>query len=357
MKIRQIILTILFCCAYIISFSQHKPIRRVYMWDVTLSMQGKAGCPNIWGTVKDQLVKDINLITDPNVEIVVIPFQHRALHEYMQVVYATTAGKQKIVKFIEDFQIPLMWIGTASVGREVDSGERGKTTMTALYEPLNFCMEKVITPDKQNYLEFMTDGVSDFPEDAKKFNQMVQKFCDIAVEKELYLLYVMLTEQAANVNIKQDTICSRFVVIPPDSDGLKITMIDLLPPTETFFNTHDDYKKKMSLKFVSSSSSELKSGYKVHVKSDYNPFFDVDQICEVSTADNTITFTPHFKIGPDEMRNIILNDGLSEVALRISPTPQMKESYEYRLVCLPDNTEVKVKLITIAEKKVTITWE
>ncbi len=356
MKIKQIVLTLLLCSVCIVSFAQPKPVRRVYMWDVTLSMQGRAGCPNIWNKVKTKLIDEINLISDPNVEIVLIPFQHRALSEHMQVVYATNEGKHKLVKFIEDYKIPYMWVGTAAAGKEVAPGEKGKTTMTALYEPLNFCMENIIKDDKYNYLEFMTDGVSDFPEDAARFNKMVQKFCSIAEQKELYLLYVMLTEQAANVNIKQDTICSRFVLVKPDYD-IVINVIDLRTPEELLFNTHDDYKKDLTLKFVASSSSPLKPGYKVHVKADSNPFFEIDEVCEVSTADNTIVFTPKFKMTPDEMRAVILAEGWEKVSLRISATPQMKESFDYKLICLPDNSEVKIKLLTIAEKKVTISWE
>lgn len=355
MKIKQIVLTLLLCSVCVASFAQRKPVRRVYMWDVTLSMQGRAGCPNIWNTVKEKLINEINLISDPAVEIVLIPFQHRALHEHMQVVDATNDGKQKLVKFIQDYKIPLMWVGTAANGKEVAPGEKGKTTMTAHYAPLDFCINNVITPDRQNYLEFMTDGVSDFPEDAANFNRMVDEFCNIATEKELYLLYVMLNEQA-KVNIKQDTICSRIVFIP-NSEDLVISFVDLQVPEEILFNTHDDYQKDMSIKFLTSSSSVLKSGYKVHVKADENPFFDVDQICEVSTSDNSITFTPKFKMKPDDMRNVILHEGLESISLRISPTADMKDKFEYNFICLYDNSEVKVKLITIAEKKVSISWE
>lgn len=326
------------------------------MWDVTLSMQGKAGCPNIWGTVKDKLVNEINLITDPNVEIVLIPFQHRALHEHMQIVTATSEGKQTLINFIKNFQIPLMWVGTSENGKEVAPGEKGKTTMTALYEPLSFCIDKVITPDRQNYLEFMTDGVSDFPKDAAKFNQMVKQFCDVAEEKELYLLYVMLTEQASRVNINQGTICSRIIFIEPDEE-LVISFVDLQTPDEIMFNTHDDYQKDMNVKFATTSSTMLKPGYKVHIKSDANPFFDVDQICEVSSIDNSISFTPKFKMTPDDMRAVILRDGLESVSLRVMPTPEMKDNFDYKFICLPDNSEVKVRLITRAEKKVTISWE
>ena len=54
---------------------QFKDVRQTYLWDVTLSMKGYNGAPDIYSKVVEVMVKDIQSITNERTEIVVIPFQ------------------------------------------------------------------------------------------------------------------------------------------------------------------------------------------------------------------------------------------------------------------------------------------
>ena len=59
---RFFISLIAFVC-FTLAFAQSenvKDVRQTYLWDVTLSMQGKApGAPDIWDQVKDAIIADI----------------------------------------------------------------------------------------------------------------------------------------------------------------------------------------------------------------------------------------------------------------------------------------------------------
>ncbi len=80
---------------------QVKDTRQIYLWDVTLSMKGKAaGCPDIWDKVKVAMIDDIMQISDERTEIVVIPFQHKALETWTEI--ATPAGKAELVNRIKN---------------------------------------------------------------------------------------------------------------------------------------------------------------------------------------------------------------------------------------------------------------
>lgn len=71
-----------------------KKERRIYLWDVTMSMQGYGRCNNIWNDVKTKLIKDIDGIMDPETEIILLPFQHKIIDSIT--VTATAAGKNAI---------------------------------------------------------------------------------------------------------------------------------------------------------------------------------------------------------------------------------------------------------------------
>ena len=330
-------------------------IRRVYMWDVTLSMTGKAGCPDIWQPVKEALIQEINLISDPSVEIVVIPFQHRALNEQMQREYATADGKSKLVSFIRGYQLPRTWTGNAAAGYE--DFENGKTTMTALYAPLKYCLDNIITPDKTNFLEFMTDGVSDFENDKEQFEELVRNWCSMAEGKNLYAFYVMLTPQARNDQIKSVNQCERLKMVDPTDGPVVISLQELTPPEKISFNTHDDYGKSFTLKLSSSTSAVLNKGYKVRVTSNENPFICVDEVCEVASADLSISFTPDFKASADELRSLKNSGNMTPVVLNIAPAEDMKDNLDHALVFMQDGAHTLVDVIAAAEKKVTIRWE
>ena len=330
-------------------------LRRVYLWDVTLSMTGRAGCPNIWNTVKERLIEEINLIADPSVEIVVIPFQHRALHEQKVTAYANVDGKKKLIDFIRNYNLPRMWVGDSKTGSEATDGN-GKTTMTALYAPLKYCLDNVITPDKENILELMTDGVSDFTKDGEDFITLLSKMCDIAVEKRLYTFYVMLTPKAINQKVKTLKTCPRLIIVSPKQD-IDINIQELTPISNLVLNTHDDYGKSVSLRFTSSSSAVLKPGYKVRVMSNENPYLSVDAECEVSPVDLSIKFTPQYKGTPDELRALINSGDRTPIILSFSPTDDMKNNLDHSLVLMKQGAHTDVQIIGAPEKKVTIRWE
>ena len=75
---------------------QFKDVRQTYLWDVTLSMKGYNGAPDIYSKVVDVMVKDIESITDERTEIVVIPFQDTQYCEVWRE-FATPQGKAAII--------------------------------------------------------------------------------------------------------------------------------------------------------------------------------------------------------------------------------------------------------------------
>lgn len=333
-----------------------KPQRKVYLWDVTLSMKGAGGCPNIWNDVKEGLIKDIKSVTDPQMEIVILPFQHRILEKVSD--YATAEGKQRLVDFVKNYDLPKMWNGSASNGSEAADG-RGKTTMTKLYAPLRECLETVITSDKIDILVFFTDGRSDFPDDGNAFENFVRdEWCQIAVEKDIYAYYVMLTPQAANANLKADCDGNRFIPVDPKPNGgYDISTVFLTPAKEVCYNVKDDYGKDIVVKFSDKSSVPIEQGFVIHVESDpENPYFNINQDVVLDSEHKTISIRPELKMTSEEMRNHVFELEGNKDCLYLSFALGEGMDKKYNMVNV-SNGKTRVELVGTDERTLKLEWK
>ena len=222
-----LILLAMTCCVSAFSQSANvKDVRQTYLWDVTLSMQGKAGGPNIWEQVKTAIITDIQQISDDRTEIVVVPFQHKALDEWRQP--ATEAGKAALIAKIKAYKIPLFPFN----GR--------MTTMTCLYEPLQYVVDKVLNPDKVDILKLMTDGIPDEHQD--EYEALLSRWCQIAKEKDAYGFYIMLTSEAAAGRTVLEKInpCRFDAIDVTELNGTNVSLLMLTPQQSLAFNVREE---------------------------------------------------------------------------------------------------------------------
>ena len=83
----------------------------------------------------------------------------------------------------------------------------------------------------------------------------------------------------------------------------------------------------------------------------------MDEVCEVASADLSISFTPDFKASADELRSLKNSGNMTPVVLNIAPAEDMKDNLDHALVFMQDGAHTLVDVIAAAEKKVTIRWE
>ncbi|MBR3031310.1 MAG: hypothetical protein IKH93_09220 [Bacteroidales bacterium] len=310
MKRALLTLTVIF--ASTLAFAQSgnvKDVRQTYLWDVTLSMQGKApGAPDIWDQVKEAIIDDIQQISDDRTEIVVIPFQHKALDEWRQP--ATAAGKAALVARIKAYKIPLHNLG-------------GKmTTMTCLYEPLQYVVDKVLSPDKVDVLKLMTDGIPD--EHQAEYEALLGRWCQIAKEKDAYGFYIMLTSQAVEGKTVLEKIdpCRFEAIDVAKLGGTDVSLLMLTPQQNIAFNVREDYGEEITIKYAHSGSGKLESGYKVHVYSYENSYVQVDQVVELKD-DYTVTVKAQYMMSKTEMIETLSIEENERVFLYSEPADGM----------------------------------
>ena len=158
---------LLLCVIFVLSIevmaqqSRFKNERRIYLWDVTLSMKGYKGkTPDIYDKVVSALAMDINSIDDEQTEIWVLPFQTSIIERWSA--NATIFGKKDIIGKIKAFNDTTV-------------------TNTNITVPMQDVMKTYIKADKRNVLILLTDG----EQNAKNYPLetllgVINKWCDFA---------------------------------------------------------------------------------------------------------------------------------------------------------------------------------
>ena len=333
------LLTLVALLGFTLAFAQSgnvKDVRQTYLWDVTLSMQGKApGAPDIWEQVKEAIINDIQLISDDRTEIVVIPFQHKALVEWREP--ATAAGKAKLIAKIKGYKIPLF-----------DFGGR-KTTMTCLYEPLQYVVDKVLTTDKVDILKLMTDGIPD--EHQAEYEALLGRWCQIAKQKDAYGFYIMLTSQAAAGKTVLEKIdpCRFGVVDVSELENTQVSTVLLTAQQTIAFNVREDYGKDITIKFAHNGSTEFQEGYMVHVYTYENSYIQIDQMVELR-RDYTVTVKAQYLMSQSEMMSTLSREENEKVFVASEPGDGM-DQFPFAMTQMMD-TPTAVEMINKPEKTV-----
>jgi hypothetical protein len=267
-KMRIATLLLMLFVSFQVIQARSKGERRIYLWDVTLSMKGYGGAENIYDKVRDDLKKAINDLHDETTEITVILFQHKILDEWQ--VNATVSGKKDILN-------------------KIDKYSNNDTTRTNICQPLEYVLNKKIAEGKVNVLYLMTDGLHNESPKQDLIN-LLQKWCSrYAGNNDVFAFYVMLTEAAVDTDISNIIKnCQGFELVSP---GHSLHFLDLLPTSDEIrYNLKDDGGKPVTVNFTSVQSiSEYPENIKIHVKTgDSNPYININEV--VSLTDRKISF-------------------------------------------------------------------
>ena len=168
----------LFVTSQILSAQAPKTEKRIYLLDLTGSMEGRGSVhtPNILQTVKDNLAATIENIDDPNTEIVIIPFTnvpHNAIEGVASIKDSLITQIQKLGVRSGDTNIADAW----SEGI------------------------KNLDNSKINYLFLLTDGLHNTGPSKQVLFERLRKWGETAPGNNEYAFYVMLTPNAKETEI------------------------------------------------------------------------------------------------------------------------------------------------------------
>ena len=320
-------LLLLFCVMFVLSIdvmaqqNRFKNERRIYLWDVTLSMKGYKGkTPDIYDKVVSALEKDINSIIDEQTEIWVLPFQTSVIERWN--VNATNSGKKAIVDKIKAF-------------------EDTTVTNTNITVPMLDVMKTYIKADKRNVLILLTDG----EQNAKNYPletllDVINKWCDFAEKNDAHAFYVMLTQFAKNNRLIEaiDSSCRMY-----KSEGTTFNFVELLPQSNYKYNIKDDADKKISINVDCKKRVVIPEDLKVRCYCDSNPYVEVDEVAAIKNG--VLEFGLKQKQNYDSLKQALPVDTNEIITLHF----EIENKELYPLVTLL-NKECSLELINKPEK-------
>lgn len=335
--------------------AEFKKDRFIYLWDVTHSMQGKGfqdpktGKWNayrkeadIYDQVVDEIVRDINSITDETAEIIVIPFQSSAQGSYRgdknPWIYRTASGpnKQELIEKIRSSKKD--WLTYRHENTDV-------------VPALSYVINSVISEDRVDYLKILTDGKMS---DTEGLRKLMNQWCDIARKKnDMHAFYITLNDEAAEsikaiINDAQNQKCEFIDIIPPGPNPLAFYQV--IPYPAIAVNANDQLASdspSVTAQLQVKGPGKLPESFKVKFESDENPFLTVDATCAVK--ENSFNVPLSFKMDLDGVKRSFKNN--------------MKYPIKVHMTVVDgDNVYLMEDVITLyltvkKEKKMTISWE
>ncbi len=249
-KITLLLLTIL-CCSQSLPAQTTSTIdieRRIYLWDVTLSMRGynngwnKVESLDIYDSVLQYIINDINNISDPNTEIYVCPFQDK---NGVLAVYkgnASQTGKDAIFAQMKTHDF-------------CDWGDANDVSYTDIIGAFRYAKDNLMDKNnRSNLLLIYTDGSQNINGNTQNLIDEIKKWGEFANKHNAYAIYYMLKEDPNTPKIKE-TIdkTHRIDGVPP---GTRLKEHFTLEPSQIVTaNIKED--KSVRIKFSQNSSKQI----------------------------------------------------------------------------------------------------
>ena len=151
--------------------------KRIYLVDLTRSMEGYNGAEDIFDKVKEQLKSAISTMTDTTSEIVIVPFTDKSHELYIDKI----ANKKSILDYIANLKTRP---GNTNI---LDAWRKG---------------ESVLDSAKINYMFMLTDGVHNTGESVDSLYSTLSNWHSMTQGKYQFAFYVLLSPSA-----KEQEIC------------------------------------------------------------------------------------------------------------------------------------------------------
>ncbi len=329
-----------------------KKDRYIYLWDVTVSMQGKVWNSasnkydyekesDIYDQVVEEIIRDINSITDETTEIVVIPFQSASAGSYQSTkdpwICKTASGpnKQALIERIRASKKD--WLKYA----------HGNTDVVPA---LSYVIHSVISDDRIDYLKILTDGKM---ADMDGLRKLMAQWCQLASQKKgMHAFYISLNQEASEsiqaiIRDAQQQDC--FKIRKPGPEPL--AFFQVIPYPSIPVNCNDQLSSgspAVNVQLQVKGPGKLPDSFKVRFQAQENPLVDVDNRI-VQVKDNAFVLPLKFKTDMSGLKGAIAT-GMKY------PVPVNMTVVDGDNVYLLENT-VTLYLTVERQKKMTIRWE
>ena len=235
------ILVVLFTIPTYSQQSKFKDRKNIYLLDVTLSMFGYNGAPDIFVPVRDELIKSIDAVQNPNTEIVVVTFQDKILETWTE--NATRDGKGRIIDSLK--------------GIKEEDLDTTNTNIHCAWEK----GRELVDSDKLNVIYLLTDGVHNMCSPSKDvlYNE-VEYWGDFSNDKDAYAFLVELVDKARDDKLREIVNSTQKAQVISDMNFYVFSIKD----NEPIVNLHEDLK--FELDFIGDRIDEIPNDIEITIK-------------------------------------------------------------------------------------------
>ena len=243
--------------------------KRIYLIDLTRSMEGYNGSENIFGTVKVQLKDAIQSINDTTTEIVLIPFTDKPLG----MINKNIADREELLQYIDDL-----------------SPKKGDTNILSAWQR----GVEQLDSTKVNYMFMLTDGIHNTGEPIDSLYGALQDWHGIAKDKYQFAFYVLLSQNAREQGICDIVETSKQMWLVP---SLNIDTDFILGKMNLNVNIINNNRVKLHL---SCTNPEIfNDGFRFDISIPENEYYRIVNASKVLDADGFFSFEVE-KLKPQE---------------------------------------------------------
>ncbi len=292
-------------------------MRTIYIWDLTLSMDGKgfakgAKTPKVYPDVEQVLINDIRAYARKDGEkrdVVIVPFQERVLTEHVIKIDGCTAEK-------------VNWLVNEIQNKGPYCMYNVKHQFTNISDALVYATQNYQDANRQNRIVLLTDGEQNTNGGMTRLREVVLAW-DKEQAKELDkkkrdVLYYILTTENAPSPIKEGDAPSSTVVIPTPKFREMVCQIDFTAG-DSSFNLLEN-KSSFEVKLTCLNAKEI-SGNQLKLA--------------ISTVD------PNSPLQINEVGNLILCEDGKTYKMDVTPKCDL---HNLRSVLPVGNTQVKLNV-------------
>ena len=234
--------------------------RRIYLVDLTRSMEGFKGSEDIFYNVKEQLSNAIVSMNDTTSEIVIIPFTDKPLDLYVDKI----ANKDSILNYIANLKTKK---GDTNI---MDAWRKG---------------ESMLDSTKINYMFMLTDGVHNTGEPIDSLYNALSNWHIKTQEKYQFAFYVLLSSAAIEQEICRIVNASKQMWLVP---SMNIQTEFIIGNMHQSVNIIDSCKAKLHL---SCTNPEIfNQGFKLKISIPENDNYRIVNAAESIDENGYLTF-------------------------------------------------------------------
>ena len=271
------ILVVLFTIPTYSQQSKFKDRKNIYLLDVTLSMFGYNGAPDIFVSVRDELIKSIDAVQNPNTEIVVVTFQDRILETWTE--NATRDGKGRIIDSLKGIKEEDLDTTNTNIHCAWDKGR------------------ELVNSDKLNVIYLLTDGVHNMSNPSKDaLYNLVKTWREFSKDKDAYAFLVELVAAARDEDLRRAVNSTPKAQVISDMNFYVFSIKD----SDPIVNLHEELE--FELDFIGDRIDEIPSDLEFTIKIEDENFTISENMFKLNEKPITVKLIPNGDI--DDLRRI-----------------------------------------------------